>query len=259
MLEAWCGALSYTFQLYFDFSAYCDMAYGLSYMFGIILPINFNSPYQARSIIEFWRRWHMTLSSFLRDYLYIPLGGNRRGVTFRYINLTITMLLGGLWHGANWTFIAWGALHGFYLVINHGFHHLIGENKFDFMKWLGLPITFLAVVMSWVLFRSSSIHVAVELFHAMWSGTHAGSNGSLGIDRIMPVSGCFYWLSGAAMIAFFAPNAYQLIGGGVRHSFEVKMNSTRGGIVCGALLTFIVLLLAVSETRGVSEFLYFNF
>ncbi|WEF35690.1 MBOAT family O-acyltransferase [Pseudoduganella chitinolytica] len=107
-LEAWAGALAYTFQLYFDFSAYSDMAYGLSYMFGIILPINFFSPYKATSIIEFWRRWHITLSTFLRDYLYIPLGGNRRGKAQRYVNLVITMLLGGLWHGAAWTFIAWG-------------------------------------------------------------------------------------------------------------------------------------------------------
>jgi len=110
--EAWAGALSYTFQLYFDFSAYSEMAYGLSYMFGIVLPINFFSPYKATSIIEFWRRWHITLSTFLRDYLYIPLGGNRNGKFHRYLNLFITMLLGGLWHGANWTFIVWGALHG---------------------------------------------------------------------------------------------------------------------------------------------------
>lgn len=110
MLEAWAGALAYTFQLYFDFSAYCDMAYGLSYMFGIILPINFFSPYKATSIIDFWRRWHITLSNFLRDYLYIPLGGNRKGGFLRYRNLLITMLLGGLWHGANWTFVVWGGL-----------------------------------------------------------------------------------------------------------------------------------------------------
>ena len=103
--EAWAGALSYTFQLYFDFSAYSDMAYGLSYMFGIVLPINFFSPYKSASIIEFWRRWHITLSTFLRDYLYIPLGGNRKGRVQRYLNLLLTMLLGGLWHGANWTFV----------------------------------------------------------------------------------------------------------------------------------------------------------
>lgn len=108
MLEAWIGSLSYTFQLYFDFSGYTDMALGISLMLNIKLPINFNSPYQAVSIIDFWRRWHMTLSSFLRDYLYIPLGGNRSGKMRHYVNLMITMLLGGLWHGSGWTFVFWG-------------------------------------------------------------------------------------------------------------------------------------------------------
>src|SRR6202035_3805435 len=118
--QAWIGALAYTFQLYFDFSGYSDMAIGISLMFGIFLPLNFNSPYKAPNIIDFWRRWHMTLSRFLRDYLYIPLGGNRRGERRRYVNLMLTMLLGGLWHGAGWTFVAWGVLHGFYLIVNHG-------------------------------------------------------------------------------------------------------------------------------------------
>ena len=121
--QAWIGALAYTFQLYFDFSGYSDMAIGISLMFGIFLPLNFNSPYKATSIIEFWRRWHMTLSQFLRDYLYIPLGGNRRGRVLRYVNLMITMLLGGLWHGAAWTFVVWGALHGVYLCVNHAWNH----------------------------------------------------------------------------------------------------------------------------------------
>src|ERR1700712_4441914 len=117
--QVWIGVLAYTFQLYFDFSGYSDMAIGISLMFGIFLPLNFNSPYKATSIIDFCRRWHMTLSQFLRDYLYIPLGGNRRGPVMRYVNLMITMLLGGLWHGAAWTFVAWGALHGAYFCINH--------------------------------------------------------------------------------------------------------------------------------------------
>ena len=121
--QAWIGALAYTFQLYFDFSGYSDMAIGISLMFGIFLPLNFNSPYKATSIIDFWRRWHMTLSQFLRDYLYIPLGGNRRGRVLRYVNLMITMLLGGLWHGAAWTFVVWGALHGAYLCINHAWNN----------------------------------------------------------------------------------------------------------------------------------------
>ncbi len=125
LLEAWVGAFAYTFQIYFDFSAYCDMALGISRMFGIRLPINFLSPYQATSIIDFWRRWHITLSRFLRDYLYIPLGGNRHGTARRYVNLSLTMLLGGLWHGASWTFIIWGGLHGLYLIINHAYRAIV--------------------------------------------------------------------------------------------------------------------------------------
>src|ERR1700682_749588 len=121
--QAWIGALAYTFQLYFDFSGYSDMAIGISLMFGIFLPLNFNSPYKAQNIIDFWRRWHMTLSQFLRDYLYIPLGGNRRGPVLRYVNLMITMALGGLWHGAAWTFVIWGVLHGLYLCINHAWNN----------------------------------------------------------------------------------------------------------------------------------------
>ncbi|MBW1885321.1 MAG: MBOAT family protein, partial [Deltaproteobacteria bacterium] len=119
MLDAWAGTLAYTLQLYFDFSGYCDMAIGLGLMFGFRLPLNFDSPYRASSIIDFWRRWHQTLSRFLRDYLYFGLGGNRLGPTRRQINLMLTMLLGGLWHGANWTFLIWGGLHGCYLMLNH--------------------------------------------------------------------------------------------------------------------------------------------
>ena len=116
---AWEGALAYTFQLYFDFSGYSDMAIGLARLFGITLPANFDSPYRAVNIIDFWRRWHMTLSRFLRDYLYIRLGGNRKGPVRRYMNLFVTMLLGGLWHGAGWTYVVWGGLHGCYLIANH--------------------------------------------------------------------------------------------------------------------------------------------
>ena len=124
VIEAWGGALAYTLQLYFDFSGYSDMAIGLSKMFNVDLPLNFNSPYKATSIIDFWRRWHMTLSRFLRDYLYVRLGGNRKGPVRRYVNLLVTMLLGGLWHGAGWTFVVWGGVHGVLLVINHGWRNL---------------------------------------------------------------------------------------------------------------------------------------
>src|ERR1700761_3796030 len=154
--QAWIGALAYTFQLYFDFSGYSDMAIGISLMFGIFLPLNFNSPYKATSIIDFWRRWHITLSQFLRDYLYIPLGGNRRGRVLRYVNLMVTMVLGGLWHGAAWTFVAWGALHGVYLCINHAWNHFSpAPPRFAPLAKLATgTLTFLAVVVAWVFFRA---------------------------------------------------------------------------------------------------------
>ncbi|NEP15363.1 MAG: MBOAT family protein [Leptolyngbya sp. SIO4C1] len=162
-IEAWVGALSYTFQLYFDFSGYSDMAIGLALMFNIRLPLNFNSPYKARSISDFWRRWHITLSNFLRDYLYIPLGGSRRGEPRRYANLIMTMLLGGLWHGAGWTFVLWGGLHGVYLSLNHAWRRW-GIALPALLSW---GITFLAVVASWVLFRASSLADAIALLQTM--------------------------------------------------------------------------------------------
>ena len=173
LLAAWGGALAYTFQLYFDFSGYSDMAIGLSRVLGVKLPLNFDSPYKAVNIIEFWRRWHMTLSRFLRDYLYFPLGGNRKGRARRYANLMTTMILGGLWHGAGWTFIAWGALHGAYLVANHGWRAIragLGQNL-ERSTWLGRNcarlVTFVAVVVGWVFFRAASFHDAVQILSGM--------------------------------------------------------------------------------------------
>lgn len=178
LAESWGGALAYTLQLYFDFSAYSDMAIGLSLLFGIRLPQNFYSPYRAVNIIEFWRRWHMSLSRFLRDYLYIPLGGNRHGSLRRYLNLFATMLLGGLWHGANWTFVIWGGLHGIYLVINHASRALrrrLGQDP-DQAGPLGRGVstllTFLAVVVGWVFFRADSLASARVILRGM-----AGLNG----------------------------------------------------------------------------------
>ena len=171
LFESWLGALAYTLQLYFDFSAYSDMAIGLSLMFNVRLPLNFNSPYKATSIIEFWRRWHMTLSRFLRDYLYIPLGGSRHGKSRRYVNLMVTMLLGGLWHGAGWTFVIWGGLHGFYLMINHAWRNLKQRMGWgDGGRWSNLgagALTFLAVVVGWVFFRADSFSSAITLLHGM--------------------------------------------------------------------------------------------
>ena len=170
--EAWAGALAYTLQIYFDFSGYTDMALGTALMFNIRLPTNFNSPYKATSIIEFWRRWHITLSTFLRDYLYIPLGGNRHGQARRHANLLITMLLGGLWHGAGWTFVLWGAMHGSFLVINHLWQGVCNRLQIqtDFGrigKLAGAALTFMAVVSAWVVFRADNLPQALTLLQAM--------------------------------------------------------------------------------------------
>src|ERR1700680_3089923 len=170
--QAWIGALAYTFQLYFDFSGYSDMAIGISLMFGVFLPLNFNSPYKATGIIDFWRRWHMTLSQFLRDYLYIPLGGNRRGPALRYVNLMITMALGGLWHGAAWTFVIWGVLHGLYLCINHAWINYgpaIGPRVAPLANLAAFALTFVAVVVAWVFFRADSLSSALYVLSKMAS------------------------------------------------------------------------------------------
>ena len=171
LLESWFGSLAYTLQLYFDFSAYSDMAIGLSLMFNVRLPLNFNSPYKSLNIIDFWRHWHMTLSRFLRDYLYIPLGGSRCSTFRRYMNLMITMLLGGLWHGAGWTYIIWGGLHGLYLMINHGWRALkqsLGWKEGGIFARFGSGfITFIAVVVGWVFFRADNFNVAIELLNGM--------------------------------------------------------------------------------------------
>ena len=177
MAEAWIGAVAYALQLYFDFSGYSDMAIGSARMFGIRFPLNFHSPYKATSVIDFWRRWHMTLSRFLREYLYIPLGGNRKGPSRRYVNLFLTMLLGGLWHGAGWTFIVWGALHGAYLCVNHAW--FAWRKK---LGWSALPkpaavlLTFLAVLIAWVFFRAHDFPSAGRMLAAM-----AGAEGFTGL------------------------------------------------------------------------------
>jgi len=167
-MEAWIGVLAYTFQLYFDFSGYTDMAIGLARAFGISLPQNFNAPYQAASIIDFWRRWHITFSTFLRDFLYIPLGGNRKGLVRQHANLLTTMALGGLWHGANWTFVIWGALHGIYLSVNH----LWGKTSIVCPSWISRGLTFVCVVFAWGWFRVDSVDVGQRLCRSL-----AGLNG----------------------------------------------------------------------------------
>jgi len=165
---AWGGALAYTFQLYFDFSGYSDMAIGAARMFGVRLPINFDSPYKSRSIIDFWRRWHMTLSRYLREYLYIPMGGSRLGPTRRHLNLMATMLIGGLWHGAGWTFVIWGGLHGLFLVANHLWRQLRPRSSHSKLaQVIGWAFTFLAVVFAWVFFRAASWDAAINVASGM--------------------------------------------------------------------------------------------
>lgn len=165
-LDAWVGALGYSLQLYFDFAGYSEMAMGLAALFGIALPINFNSPYQATSISEFWRRWHITLGRFLREYLYIPFGGNRRGFSAMIVALAATMVLGGLWHGAGWTFVVWGAMHGAYLVA-----HKLWERTGKTMS-LGLAraLTLVAVIFAWVVFRAKTLSDAAHLWFVMLGG-----------------------------------------------------------------------------------------
>lgn len=170
LIPAWVGALSYSLQLYFDFSGYSDMAVGLGLLFNMRLPINFNSPYQATSIIDFWRRWHITLSHFLRDYLYIPLGGNRKGESARLRNLLVTMVLGGLWHGAGWTYVLWGTCHGLFLVCNH----LWRKVHVELPNWFSRTITLIAVVAAWAIFRAPSTEKAFEVLSAMFGFAGVG-------------------------------------------------------------------------------------
>ena len=176
-LDAWRGVLAYTLQIYFDFSAYCDMAIGVSRMLNIVLPVNFESPYKSLSISDFWRRWHMTLSRFLRDYLYVPLGGNRRGPARRYANLMATMVLGGFWHGAGWTFLTWGLLHGSYLCVHHAWR--AGPGRFVRLPAaLSWAFTFLAVMVAWVFFRAADMRGALGILGAMFSPAPCRRRGS---------------------------------------------------------------------------------
>jgi D-alanyl-lipoteichoic acid acyltransferase DltB (MBOAT superfamily) len=267
--QTWGGALAYTLQLYFDFSGYSDMAIGAARMFGIKFPVNFDSPYKALNIIDFWRRWHITLSRFLRDYLYIPLGGNRKGESRRYLNLMIAMLLGGLWHGAGWTFVIWGGLHGIYLVINHKWHALLRSLGHDPSKsnwWsrlLGRTVTFLAVVVAWVLFRAENMDAAITMFNGMLGANGFAIASFGGRDALM-----FFILM---LIVWFAPNTQELVSqydpvldrplatapSGLYGHFWQRLQwqpSRLWGIVVGCIIITCILNLS-----NVSEFLYFDF
>ncbi|HEV7635928.1 MAG TPA: MBOAT family protein [Bradyrhizobium sp.] len=252
--QAWIGALAYTFQLYFDFSGYCDMAIGISLMFGIFLPLNFNSPYKAASIIDFWRRWHMTLSQFLRDYLYIPLGGNRHGRILRYVNLMITMVLGGLWHGAAWTFVIWGALHGLYLCINHAWNKYgppVAPRFAPLAHVAAVLLTFLSVVIAWVFFRADSLPSALYVLTRMADPT------KIAFGRAEMIQAAFIALY--AGIAWLAPNTQTIMG--YDHS-----NRTVGAALGAARMrpaflyaSAAVLACGILGIQHYSEFIYFRF
>jgi D-alanyl-lipoteichoic acid acyltransferase DltB (MBOAT superfamily) len=295
--DAWGGALAYTFQLYFDFSGYSDMAIGIARMFGIILPLNFYSPYKAVNISEFWRRWHMTLSRFLRDYVYIALGGNRKGSVSRHSNLMITMLLGGLWHGAGWNFVIWGGLHGLYLTMCH-FYQEFKKKLFPnakgsssvgrFFAWL---LTFIVVVVSWVFFRATTFDSALSMLSGM-----LGFNGvelpnaivsrlggmreyieMLGIN-VGNGSGSFFievwaWNIILLICVLVLPNTMDMFNN-ARAALVEKPNNNRDAFWPGiklfgriqwktstgwALTCALALTLGVLTLSQVSEFLYFQF
>jgi alginate O-acetyltransferase complex protein AlgI len=231
---AWLCMLGYTYQLYFDFSGYSDMAVGLGYLFGLRLPQNFNSPYRATDIADFWRRWHISLSSFLRDYLYIPLGGNRGSNLLVYRNLLITMILGGLWHGASWTFVVWGAYHGVLLALF----------RFGGRWWSKMPLlaqrlcTFILVVIGWVFFRSTDFTMALTLLKTMFSWPAEVS-----------MAGQFVLLAAlaiAAALAHLGPNTFEL-----RHNWSRAATAGMACLLLGALLV-------IYGARS-SPFLYFQF
>lgn len=284
-LTAWTGVFAYTIQLYFDFSGYSDMAIGLARMFGIKLPLNFNSPYQAVNIIDFWRRWHITLSRFLRDYLYIPLGGNRKGPARRQVNLMLTMLLGGLWHGAGWNFVIWGGLHGIYLVINHLWQQIWRKSVNTWWsRSIARCLTLLAVMVSWVFFRAESLDGALTILQGManlpttlhghlgpledWLsmiGIHF-QGGYLGSDHYIAAGWLVFWLA----VIWAWPNTQQWMAR-MHPALDdhVKQQSQPLGWLwqhvlwqptrSWALITAAVGIVAMLGLSRISEFLYFQF
>jgi alginate O-acetyltransferase complex protein AlgI len=270
-VSAWSAALAYAFQIYFDFSGYSDMAIGLSLMFGIVLPFNFNSPYKATSIIDFWHRWHMTLSLFLRDYVYIPLGGNRHGPLRRYVNVMLTMLIGGLWHGASWTFVVWGGLHGIFLLINHAWRNLRGEREGSAIgQWIARISTFLLVVVAWVFFRAESFEAAHRLLDGM-RGLHGWISATPPWAATTPqaIVGEGWTAAGPLLLAWFAvlfaivwglPNTQEfLLGEGRPAHARLVWRPTLGWAAALGLMSGVALTYNVVAVNRVSEFIYFIF
>ena len=285
LFHAWGAALAYTVQLYFDFSGYSDMAIGLSRLFGVRLPLNFNSPYKSVNIVEFWRRWHMTLSRFLRDYLYIPMGGNRKGPVRRHVYLLITMLLGGLWHGAGWSFVIWGAMHGVFLIVNHGWRDLSGRLPLRLpprlARFLSIALTFVCVVFAWVYFRAPDLATANRVAAGMlghWGAALPASTLALlgplgtmiehaGVEAYLGGGALFLqtwgWIAAGLLIAFLAPNAQEMMartGGGDASVAPPRQQwllwQPRRHL---AVLTGLVFALGVLALSRPTEFLYFQF
>lgn len=219
---SWTAMIGYSLQIYFDFSGYCDMAIGIAAMFGIRLPVNFNSPYKSRSIIEFWHRWHITLSNFLRDYVYIPLGGNRGGEIFRLRNIFLTMLIGGIWHGAAWTFVIWGVMHAALIIINHALRLWAPV----FSNWHTPSATFIKrtatlffVMVAWVFFRAADIGAA----NSVLSGLTTFSSDAAGTNAINPA--LFAVMAFGTILALFAPNSLDVAG----YAEDLKKEFPRAG------------------------------
>ena len=284
-IEAWQAALAYTFQLYFDFSGYADMAVGIALMFGIRLPMNFNSPYKPANIIEFWRRWHMTLSRFLRDYLYIPLGGNRHGSFSRHRNIFITMLLGGLWHGASWSFILWGALHGIYLIINHGWHFICKRNSWQelrnkyWYRFFAIALTFLAVMLAWVFFRAETLSGAVNILSGMaglqgiefpieylkeWEnlGPFMQDMGVVFTDVLFKNLDSAWKLTALLLVVFILPNSLEIMSKyhiTTDYSRETTSRILFKPSLAWALFVYLLLSTCILKLGRASDFLYFQF
>jgi alginate O-acetyltransferase complex protein AlgI len=266
--EAWLGSLCYTFQLYFDFSGYTDMALGIGLMLGLRLPENFDSPYKSTGIVDFWRRWHITLGAWLRDCLYIPLGGNRAGRLVQYRNLFLTMFIGGIWHGAGWTFVVWGALHGLMLCVNHFFRAKIKGGPLERILALApcriffILVTFLCINACWVVFRAVTLSGAMSIYTAMLTGPFAFSVGGMtGLGTLLP-NGYFQgWqpfalLGISAALVWIFPNSREILRGRTDGSFP-RLKWSASGLWAGGLaaLTFASLILASRK----STFLYFQF
>ncbi len=248
-LDAWALTLLYTFQLYFDFSGYSDMAIGLGLMFGLQLPQNFNSPYQAVSIQDFWRRWHMTLSRWLRDYLYIPLGGSKNGEMRAYAALLATMFLGGLWHGAGWTFVVWGTAHGVALALNRAW----SKAGYRMPAAAGWFLTFVLVANLWVVFRAETFDVAWAIYSAMW-------NPSALLD-IKAMTHAIYqpnlWiaLAGLTFAVTMLPNSWVIDRFCKEHQRSIVVTASQ----FAAGFAFMIAVKRMSEASAPSEFIYFQF